>query len=64
MGRRKKITEVDGFLRIPVTLDRLIFEEEKNLIISLNTSLSPKDIRFAIEEDLICVYLASLDPDS
>jgi DNA modification methylase len=64
MGRRRKIEEVNGFLRITVKPDHPLLREEENLINALNHTCLSQEIRFAVEKDLICLYLAALDPDS
>ena len=64
MGRRRKIEEVEGYLKLTVKVDRQISAEELAFIRVLNHSLSPQDLKFSIEGDLVCAYLASLDPDS
>ncbi len=64
MGRRRKIEEVDGYLKLTVTVDHQVSPEELAFIQALNQSLSPQDLKFSIEGDLVCAYLASFDPDS
>ncbi|HWQ63525.1 MAG TPA: site-specific DNA-methyltransferase [Methanospirillum sp.] len=64
MGRRRKIEEVDGFLKLTVKVKHQINGEEKTFIQALNHSLSPQDLKFTIEDDLFCAYLATFDPDS
>ncbi len=64
MGRRRKIEEVDGFLKLTVKADHQISKKDQAFINTLNHGLSPQDLKFSIEEDLFCVYLAALDPDS
>ena len=64
MGRRRKIEEVNGFLRITAKPDHPLLREEQDLITILNRTCSPQEIRFTIEKDLICSYVATLDPDS
>ena len=64
MGRRRNIEEINGFLRISVKPDHPLLAEEKVLISSLNKEISPQELWFSAEEDLICSYLAVFDPDS
>lgn len=64
MGRRRKIEEVDGFLKLTIKVKHQIKEEEKAFIQALNRSLPPQDLKFTIEDDLFCAYLAAFDPDS
>lgn len=64
MSRRRKIEEIDGFLRISIKPDHPVFSEEINLISALNKRCSEKEIYFTREKDLICIYLAALDPES
>ncbi|PKL59885.1 MAG: DNA methylase, partial [Methanomicrobiales archaeon HGW-Methanomicrobiales-4] len=64
MGRRRKIEEVDGFLRITVKPDHPLLLEEEALITALNKTCPAQEIRFAIENGLFCSYVASIDPES
>lgn len=63
MGRRRKIEEIDGYLKLTVKVDRQISVEELAFIRALNHSLPPQDLKFSIEGALVCAYLASFDPD-
>ncbi|PWR73804.1 DNA-methyltransferase [Methanospirillum lacunae] len=64
MGRRRKIEEVDGFLKLTIKVKHQVSGDEKDFIQTLNHSLSPQDLKFTIEDDLFCAYLAAFDPDS
>ncbi|HWQ67886.1 MAG TPA: site-specific DNA-methyltransferase [Methanospirillum sp.] len=63
MSRAKKIEECDGYLRIVEKLDHPIIHTEEVLITTLNKIFSRDSIRFSIENETICAYLATLDPD-
>ena len=63
MGRKRKIEEIDGFFRITVRPDHPRFKEEEALLNALNRTCRSDEIHFSFENDLVCAYLASLDPD-
>lgn len=64
MGRRRKIEEVDGYLRITVKPVHQAFPGEDLQISRLNEICSRKEMYVTRENDLICVYLSMIDPDS
>lgn len=64
MGRRRKIEEVDGYLRISAKPDHPIFKEEEDLLSALNKNCPSQEMRFSIEQGLVCMYLATFDPES
>jgi DNA modification methylase len=62
MGRRRKIEEIDGYLKLTIKSDHQLLQEEQELISLLNKKCETHELWFAIEKDLICAYLAILDP--
>ncbi len=64
MGRKRKIEEINGFLRLTVKPVHQALSEEDALIAALNRRCSEKEISFAREGGLICAYLFALDPES
>lgn len=63
MGRRRKIEEIDGYLRISVKPGHQAFPGEDLQISRINEICSRKELYFTRENDLICAYLSMIDPD-
>jgi DNA modification methylase len=63
MGRRSKIEEIGGFLRVRVKPDHSLLIEEEKLIAALNKKFPPHEMWFAYENEHIYLNFAVLDPD-